>query len=93
MEPKRIILRLRNEDFPLFSNSDIHECIKSFLTFSNRSPDELDTGTHYFHVQPPTTPGGRSHIVIDLEASKHSGSLQSDFPHEIYRILPKDGIM
>lgn len=75
MEPKRIILRLRNDDFPCFSNSDIRECIESFLTFSNRSPKELDLGIYYFHVQPPIEPARRFHIVIDIETSKYSGTL------------------
>ena len=65
---------------------------KRLVLARHKTPEELDAARHYVHVQPPMTPSGRFHIVIDLETSKHSGTLPSDFPHEIYRVLPKDGI-
>lgn len=54
MGAKRVILRLRDNDFPDVSYIDLVKCVESFfLTFSGRSAEELAQGRHFFHVQPP----------------------------------------
>lgn len=97
MEAKRVILRLRDSDFPNVSYNDLVNCVKSFLTFSGRSPEELAQDRHFFHFQPPNPDipqeNPRFHIIIDVEKSKHSGPLQKGFPHEIYRVSRRDDEM
>lgn len=91
MASKRVILRLRENDFPdIESDSDIVACVKSFLEFSGRPGEEVDQGKHYWHFQPPSPDPSlenqRFHIIIDIDREHHSGPLQEDFPHEIYRV-------
>lgn len=90
MESKRVILRLRESDFPDVSYNDLTQSVEAYLTFSGRSPEELAQGRHFFHFQPPNShipqKNPRFHIIIDIEEMGHSGPLQKDFPHEIYRI-------
>lgn len=97
MTAKRVILRLRDNDFPDVSYADIVACVQAFLSFSSRSPDELSQARHFFHFQPPNPhilqPNPRFHIIIDIEKTKHSGRLPEDFPHEIYRISRLNGEM
>lgn len=97
MEPKRVILRLRESDFPDVSYNDLTQSVETYLTFSGRSTEELAQGRHFFHFQPPNPhipqKNPRFHIIIDIEKMEHSGPLQKDFPHEIYRISRhKDGM-
>ncbi|PYI31959.1 hypothetical protein BP00DRAFT_425227 [Aspergillus indologenus CBS 114.80] len=95
----RVILRLRDKEFPDALYDDFVECVKSFLMFSHRSVEELPRGDHFFHVQPPDTNSQipqvdpRFHIIIDLETDRHCGPLPEDFPHQIYRVSRKDNAM
>lgn len=94
MEAKRVILRLRESDFPDISYSNIIQIVDAYLTFSGRSTEERAQGRHFFHFQPPNPnipqKDPRFHIIIDIEKMGHSGSLQKDFPHEIYRIYRRN---
>ena len=89
METKRIILRLRDSDFPDLCNDDLIQIVKAYLTFSGHSAEELAQDRHYFHAQPPKPDipqrNPRFHVIIDMEKMGHSGPLPKDFPHEIYR--------
>jgi hypothetical protein len=97
MGAKRVILRLRESDFPEVSYAGLLKCVESFLAFSGRSVDELARDEHFFHVQPPNPQipqrDPRFHIIIDMEKKNHSGSLPKDFPHEIYRVSRYDNEM
>ncbi|OQE07796.1 hypothetical protein PENVUL_c012G06924 [Penicillium vulpinum] len=90
MVPKRVILRLQESNFPRMSYSDIVECVKCFLAYSGRLPEETEQGWHFWHLQPPSpvTPQAnpRFHIIIDINRMEHSGPLDEQFPHEIYRV-------
>ena len=94
MEAKRVILRLRETDFPDISYNDLTQSVEAYLTFSGRSTEELAQGRHFFHFQPPNPnipqKNPRFHIIVDIEKMGHSGSLQKDFPHEIYRIYRRN---
>ena len=97
MEAKRVILRLRESDFPDTSYSDLTQIVEAYLTFSGHSAEELAEGRHFFHFQPPNSDipqdNPRFHIIIDIEKMRHSGPLPKDFPHEIYRISQSSGTM
>lgn len=98
MPPKRIILRLRENDFPNMLYPEIVECVKHFLALDGRPVEEADDhDKHYLHFQPPspeppqTNP--RFHIILDMDVAEHSGPLPVDFPHEIYRVAKVEGQM
>ena len=97
MTAKRVILRLRESDCPDISYKDLTRCVEAYLTFSGHSAEELAQGRHFFHFQPPNPDipqdNARFHIIIDIEKMRHSGPLQKGFPHEIYRILRRNGTM
>jgi hypothetical protein len=97
MAAKRVILRLRDNDFPNVSYNDLVKCVETFLAFSGHSVEELSQGRHFFHFQPPNPQipqqNPRFHIIIDIEKQQHSGPLQKDFPHEIYRVSRRDDEM
>lgn len=90
MVPKRVILRLQENNFPNMSYSDIVECVNCFLAFSGRLPEEIEQGRHFWHFQPPSPDppqaNPRFHIIIDIDKMEHSGPLDEQFPHEIYRV-------
>ncbi|KAE8355726.1 hypothetical protein BDV28DRAFT_128493 [Aspergillus coremiiformis] len=91
-QPKRVILRLRETDL---DEADIYEPIRLYLDKTGRSVQELDTGRHFIHIQPPNPDipqvDPKLHLVIDVEAASFSGKLGPDFPHEVYRIRRVDG--
>lgn len=97
MPSSRVILRLREAQFPNISYPEIIACVKAFLSFKERPAEEADQGKHFWHFQLPTgdKPGtdSRFHIVIDVEKSGHSGKLSKDFPHEIYRVVRSEDKM
>lgn len=75
MAPKRVILRLRDDDFPNVSYDDLVKCVESFLVFSGYSVEELSQRKHFFHFQPPNPlipqQNPRFHIIIDIEQQQH----------------------
>lgn len=79
------------------STPDIIACIKRFLEFSGRDGEEAEQDMHYWHFQPPCMeppqPNERFHIIIDIDTAEHSGPLQKEFPHEIYRVGKVDDQM
>ncbi|KAE8137109.1 hypothetical protein BDV38DRAFT_283223 [Aspergillus pseudotamarii] len=93
-QPKRVILRLQEADL---DEADLYEPVRLYLEKNGRSIEELDTGRHFIHIQPPNPDipqvDPKLHVVIDLEASKYSGKLGPDFPCEVYRVRRVDGML
>ncbi|KAL4885850.1 hypothetical protein BJY04DRAFT_179313 [Aspergillus karnatakaensis] len=88
---KRIILRFRED---IQNPYDIHEPVRLYFTKFNRPLEELTSGRHWIHLQPPSLVpevNSKIHIVIDLEKDAFSGLLGPDFPHELYNVRRKDG--
>lgn len=90
MASKRVILRLRESQFPEIKYSEIIACVESFLVFTARPAEEAHQDKHFWHLQLPSGDSPiadeRFHIVIDVNKSGHSGPLPTNFPHEIYRV-------
>lgn len=97
MVAKRVILRLREGDFSNMLYSDIVPCVKRYLEFSGRAVEEAEQNKHFWHFQPPHADppqaNPRFHIIIDIDDAEHSGPLQKDFPHEIYRVAKVENQM
>ncbi|KAJ6019429.1 hypothetical protein N7499_003403 [Penicillium canescens] len=88
MSSKRVILRLRESEFPDISPSEIVACVQALLIFINRPAEEALQGRHFWHFHPSTGKAdSRFHIVIDIDEAGHSGPIQEDFPHDIYRVM------
>ncbi|KAL2820908.1 hypothetical protein BDW59DRAFT_174360 [Aspergillus cavernicola] len=93
-QPKRVILRVREAEF---NCEDPDEPVRSYLQNNGRSVHELEEDRHFIHIQrfnpdiPQIDP--KIHIVIYLEKYAFSGILDSDFPHELYRISCVDDKM
>ena len=87
---KRVILRLRANDFNDFNHADHVKPVESYLIFSGRSTQELVENRHYVHVEPLnpeiTKSNPRFHIIIDIEKDHFQGTLDQNFPHELYRV-------
>ncbi|KAL4994006.1 hypothetical protein BDV10DRAFT_197889 [Aspergillus recurvatus] len=48
-----------------------------------------DAARHFIHYQPPSDipqPNAKVHIIIDLETRDFAGTLNPEFPHEIYAV-------
>lgn len=86
-QPKRIILRLDEADI---NEHDPYEPVRLYLEKYGHSASELEADRHFVHVQPPNLVRSQAnpkiYITIDLEKDKFSGPLDSDFPHDLYRI-------
>lgn len=87
MSSKRVILRLRESDFPDILPLEIVACVQALLEFIDRPAEEALQGKHFWHFQPSTgAADSRFHIVVDIDKAGHSGPIQGDFPHDIYRV-------
>jgi hypothetical protein len=51
-QPKRVILRLRVNQFEGRDSSEYDEAIKAYLTFAKRPTSELAANKHYAHIEP-----------------------------------------
>ncbi|PKY07324.1 hypothetical protein P168DRAFT_324753 [Aspergillus campestris IBT 28561] len=80
---KRIILRVAENEM---NYQDPYEFARFYFTQfpSNASSDPT---RHFIHYQPPSDiPGAKVHIVIDLEIQGFTGTLDQEFPHEVYAV-------
>lgn len=85
---KRVILRLLERDFPDMKYPEIVACVKAIMIFNERPAEEALQEKHFWHFQPSNGRAGtRFHIVIDIDKFGHSGAIERDFPHEIYRVV------
>ncbi|KAI2741985.1 hypothetical protein DTO013F2_8648 [Penicillium roqueforti] len=75
-------------DFPDMKYPEIVACVKAFMIFNERPAEEALQEKHFWHFQPSNGQAGtRFHIVIDIDKFGHSGAIERDFPHEIYRVV------
>jgi len=92
-QPKRVILRLRVNQFEGRDTSEYDDAIKAYLTFAKRPTSELATSKHYAHIEPfqdPEIPQTSFHIILDMEKDMREDSNLQNLPHEIYRIRRDD---
>jgi hypothetical protein len=93
-QAKRVILRLRETEL---DDSDPYESVRLYLQKNGRSVEELNEDRHFVHIQPsnPHIPqtDPKIHIIIDIEKDQFSGTLDANFPHEIYRVRRIDNEM
>ncbi|KAL4913351.1 hypothetical protein BDW62DRAFT_205677 [Aspergillus aurantiobrunneus] len=89
-QAKRVILRYPEA---MMDDSDLYKPVRVYFTKLERPLDELESGRHWIHVQPPTAlidapqlPNPKVHIVIDLEKDQFSGPLGPGLPHELYGV-------
>ncbi|KAJ5570414.1 uncharacterized protein N7459_009844 [Penicillium hispanicum] len=86
-QPKRVILRLDEADI---NEHDLYEPVRLYLEKHGHSASELEADRHFVHIQPPNLvrlqANPKIYITIDLEKDQFLGPLDSDFPHELYRI-------
>jgi hypothetical protein len=95
-KPKRVILRLRVNEFDEDGHSwEEHvDAIKAYLVWAGRPASEYEgafnTRKHFAHVEPfqpydfkQTT---TFHVILDMEQHSLKDPNLDDVPHEIYRI-------
>jgi hypothetical protein len=95
-KPKRVILRLRVNEFDEDGHSwEEHvDAIKAYLIWAGRLASEyegpFEMRKHFAHVEPfqpydlpqPTT----FHVILDIEQHSLENPNFDDVPHEIYRV-------
>ncbi|KAJ9641103.1 hypothetical protein H2199_005771 [Coniosporium tulheliwenetii] len=88
-EPKRVILRLRTNEFEGRDSSEYNDPIKAYLAFAGRSTNELEENKHYAHIEPFQAPELQQtvfHITLDIEKDSLDNPNFQTLPHEIYRV-------
>jgi hypothetical protein len=86
---KRVILRLRVNEFEDYVPSGYYDAIRTYLTFAGCPTSKLEDKKHYAHIEPFQDPELRQtsfHITLDIEKDMLGDPNFRDLPHEIYRI-------
>ncbi|KAJ0423533.1 hypothetical protein BJY00DRAFT_278677 [Aspergillus carlsbadensis] len=93
--PKRIILRLRVQDFETSPPTDFNRAMIAYLESAGRSRDELSAGKCRSHIEPFQDPELRQrsfHIVLDRDKDEFDNPDLEAVEHEVYRVRrAKDG--
>ncbi|KAK2778756.1 hypothetical protein FQN53_001653 [Emmonsiellopsis sp. PD_33] len=87
--PKRVILRLRVNEFDGYSSTEFDHAIMAYLASVGRPVDELTKRIHYSHVeplQPPEMKQRSFHIVLDVEKDMLSDPDFDRVEHEVHRV-------
>lgn len=87
--PKRVILRLRVNDFDGQDPSSLTEAISEYIAFAGRSTTELQENRHYAHIEPfqsPELQQASFHITLDIDKDSVQNPNLTELPHEIYRV-------
>lgn len=93
MSSKRVVLRLREKDFPNISPPELITCVQALLVYKQLPPEEAFGNKHFWHFHPSNgKEDSRFHIVVDIDISGHSGSVP-EVPHEIYRVIKSENDM
>ncbi|KAF2007157.1 hypothetical protein P154DRAFT_378025, partial [Amniculicola lignicola CBS 123094] len=90
---KRVILRLRVNEFSEGDPSEYNDAIKTYLAFAGRPTTEWEEDRHYAHIEPfqdPELRQTRFHITLDMEQDSTENPDFGNLPHEVYRIR-RDG--
>ena len=88
-EPKRVILRLRVNEFEGCDPSEFNNAIKTYLAYAKRPTGELEENRHYTHIEPFQSYEIRQtwfHITLDMNKDSVAQPNIKDLPHEIYYI-------
>jgi hypothetical protein len=88
-QPKRVILRLRVNEFTGRDYSEYTDAIKAYLAFAGRPTDDSELGKHYAHIEPFQGPEVNQisfHITMDMEEDSANPPNIQELPHEIYRV-------
>ena len=88
-QPKRVILRLRVNEFSGRDYSEYIDAINAYLVFAGRSTDDLEFRKHYAHIEPFQSPEVNQtsfHITMDMEGDSANPPNIQELPHEIYRV-------
>jgi hypothetical protein len=88
-QPKRVILRLRVNEFTGRDYSEYIDAIKAHLAFAGRPTDDSELRKHYAHIEPFQAPEVNQisfHIIMDMEKDLANPPNIQELPHEIYRV-------
>jgi len=92
-QAKRVILRLRVNEFSEGDPSEYDDAIKTYLAFAGHPITEWEEDRHYAHIEPfqdPELRQTRFHITLDMEQDSIENPDFGKLPHEVYRIR-RDG--
>lgn len=89
-KPKRVILRLRYNEFKN-DDSSYKDAIEVYLTSIGRKVDEIEEGRHAVHVETRQdymegNPKASFHVTLDMEKDKIREPDINELTHEIHRI-------
>ncbi|KAK2808745.1 hypothetical protein FQN50_004417 [Emmonsiellopsis sp. PD_5] len=87
--PKRVILRLRVDEFDGHSPTEFDHAIMAYLASVGRPVDELSKRIHHSHIepfQPPELKQRSFHIVLDIEKDMLSDPDFDMVEHEVHRV-------
>lgn len=87
--PKRVILRLRVNEFDGRNPTEFDRAIMAYLASAGRPVDELTQKIHHSHIeplQPPEMKQRSFHIVPDIEKDMLSDPDFERVEHEVHRV-------
>lgn len=87
--PKRIILRLRVNEFVSCSQIEFDRAIMAYLDSAGRRPNELAERLHQSHIEPFQAPEMNQksfHIVLDLDKDMLKDPDLGTVEHEVHRV-------
>ncbi|KKZ61747.1 hypothetical protein EMCG_03695 [[Emmonsia] crescens] len=87
--PKRVILRLRVNEFDGRDSTEFDSTIKAYLTSAGRPVDEFHSRIHHSHIEPfqPLEMKQTSfHIVLDIEKDMLRDPDLGEVQHEVHRV-------
>ncbi|MCJ1381359.1 hypothetical protein MMC17_004469 [Xylographa soralifera] len=88
-QPKRVILRLRVNDFEDCNSSEYNNAIKTYLAYAKRPTSELEENRHYAHIEPfqhYELQQTSFHIILDINKDSLAQPNMQSLPHEVYHI-------
>jgi len=88
-QPKRVVLRLRVNEFEGRDPSEYKEAIEAYISFAGHPVNELEEGKHFTHIEPFQAPELQQrsfHIVLDIEKDMLDNPNIQKLPHEIYHV-------
>jgi len=95
--PKRVILRLRVNEFDDCNPTEFDCAIMAYLASAGRPVDELRQRIHHSHIeplQPPEMKQRSFHIVLDIEKDMLRDPDLERVEHEVHRVRrAKDGTL
>ncbi|OAX81898.1 hypothetical protein ACJ72_03766 [Emergomyces africanus] len=93
--PKRVILRLRVNEFDDRNPTEFDSAIMAYLESAGRPVDELGQRIHHSHIEPFQSPEMKQrsfHIVLDIEKAMLRDPDLETVEHEVHRVRrAKDG--